>query len=202
MTPDPVAIDPTDVLAVAEEKMVAGHFRHLPVVNEAGELVGILARSDLLAHTGYLARTRVDAAMTEKLITARPEEPLEHAAALLFKHKIGGLPVLDSGGALVGIVTESDLLHELILGLTGDDETSARIDFRFQEARQTFADAVRIVETAGATVLGLGTQRNGETANEHTFFLRFRSDDPSKIADELGKSGYGIQAVHVPSTAM
>ena len=49
--------------------------------------------------------------MTRNVITATPSMPLEEAVRLMLSQRISGLPVLDSSGALVGIVTEGDLLR-------------------------------------------------------------------------------------------
>ncbi len=114
MTSNPATIGPRDLLSVADERMRHGHFRRLPVVNEVGDLIGIVSNGDLREHTGYLPTTRVTAAMTERPITILADAPIEAAAETLLEHKIGGLPVLDVDGKLVGIVTESDLLRALL----------------------------------------------------------------------------------------
>jgi CBS domain-containing protein len=49
--------------------------------------------------------------MTEKVITVTPETTVAEAAQLLLQHRISGLPVVDPGGEVVGIVTEGDLLR-------------------------------------------------------------------------------------------
>lgn len=49
--------------------------------------------------------------MTREVITASPTMALEEAVQLMLSHRISGLPVIDSSGALVGIVTEGDLLR-------------------------------------------------------------------------------------------
>ncbi|MDA8234702.1 MAG: CBS domain-containing protein [Clostridia bacterium] len=48
--------------------------------------------------------------MTTELITVNPEATVEDVAKVLSQHKISGVPVLDEGGKLVGIVSEGDLL--------------------------------------------------------------------------------------------
>lgn len=112
MTPAPQTIHPNDTLSLAEERMQQGRFRRLPVVDEAGNLVGILTDGNLREHVGYLASTRVTAAMSERLVTVPACAEVETAAQLMVWHKIGGLPVVE-GGRMVGIITESDLLLAL-----------------------------------------------------------------------------------------
>lgn len=48
--------------------------------------------------------------MSTNLITVRPDEPVRKAVALMLEHCISGLPVVDCGGALVGLLTENDLV--------------------------------------------------------------------------------------------
>ena len=114
MTANPETIGPRDMLALAQEKMIRGRYRRLPVLDESGALIGILAQGDLRPFSGYLPTTRVDAAMVEPAITIGPDEPFESAAKVMLERKVGGLPVLDAGGKLIGIITESDLLRVLL----------------------------------------------------------------------------------------
>lgn len=48
--------------------------------------------------------------MTRQVLTARPEMSLRDLALLLSEHRISGMPVLDSSGSVVGIVSEADIL--------------------------------------------------------------------------------------------
>jgi len=96
MRKEPVTVGPQDDLATVQKKMKEGGFRRTPVV-ENGRLVGIVTDKDLRQHLGYLDRTKVNVARSEKLVTVAPQTALEEAAELLLKHKIGGLPVVEDG---------------------------------------------------------------------------------------------------------
>ena len=54
--------------------------------------------------------------MTRTVITVTPETAIAAAAELLLQHRVSGLPVVDSAGAVVGIVTEGDLLRRTETG--------------------------------------------------------------------------------------
>ena len=99
--------------------MRRGRFRRLPVLDDGGALIGILSERLLHEHVGYLPTTRVTAAMVENPITIGPEESIERAAEILLEHKIGGLPVV-SEGALLGSITESDLLAGFLRQARGE----------------------------------------------------------------------------------
>ncbi|MGV1098417.1 CBS domain-containing protein [Thiovibrio sp. JS02] len=50
--------------------------------------------------------------MAKKVVTVPPDLPVEKLAAILWEHRINGAPVVDGGGKLVGVVTESDLVDQ------------------------------------------------------------------------------------------
>lgn len=58
-----------------------------------------------------MAKTVADV-MTANPVSVKPGASLEDAIKLLTEHHIGGLPVIDDGGALVGILSESDLMWQ------------------------------------------------------------------------------------------
>lgn len=57
----------------------------------------------------------VEQAMTVEVVTVRPEEPVTMAARTMRDAGVSGLPVVDESGAVVGILTEADLLHCAVL---------------------------------------------------------------------------------------
>lgn len=131
-------------LDLAEDIMRVGRVRHMPVV-DGKRLVGIVSSRDLLAASlsrvmefepahrrAFLRSVSVDEAMTNAPLTATRETPLAQAAALMLEQQIGCLPVVDSDGLLLGIVTESDLVRVAFL----DGET-AGTHFDLDEARRS-----------------------------------------------------------------
>ena len=112
MTRHPETIKPDDTLAKAKEMMNAAGFRRLPVMKDGG-IVGMLTERNLCEHTGYLDSTKVNVAMSVPVISVRPNSTVQEATRLMLQHKIGGLPVLDSG-KLVGMVTTIDMLRAFL----------------------------------------------------------------------------------------
>lgn len=116
MTRHPVTVKGSTSIRDAYDLMLERHIRRLPVT-EGGKLVGILTLGDLReAHAenaveGYGIRAEV--LMREHPYTVTPDTTLRAAARMMIDHKISGLPVVQDG-ALVGIITESDLFRALI----------------------------------------------------------------------------------------
>jgi CBS domain-containing protein len=109
MTRDPTALRPDDRLERAEREMSLGQFRHLPVVDRHGLLVGLVTQRDLLAIADR--ERKVSEVMKTDLVTASPETAAHEAAYLLLRGSIGCVPVTDGAGRLIGIVTESDFVR-------------------------------------------------------------------------------------------
>jgi CBS domain-containing protein len=63
---------------------------------------------------------KVSDVMTGTPVIVRSDASLRDAATLMVQHRVSGLPVVDAGGALVGVITEGDLIRRAELGTTGD----------------------------------------------------------------------------------
>jgi len=122
MTAEATTLQRNDKLTLADDIMRLGRIRHLPVLDENGQLAGILTQRDLFRGAlakalGYGERAQrqlmdtlvVKEVMTSDVITTTPDTPLTEAAQVLIERKIGCLPVVEAG-RLVGIITEADFV--------------------------------------------------------------------------------------------
>ncbi|NXY97518.1 CBS domain-containing protein [Streptomyces sp. BR123] len=84
----------------------------LPVVDESERPVGVVSEADLLRRraSGSGANTAAEL-MTSPAVTARPEWSAVRAARVMERHGVKRLPVVDSAGRLVGVLSRSDLLR-------------------------------------------------------------------------------------------
>ena len=106
-------IRPETSIAEAQRLLLRYGHSGLSVVNEAGQLLGIISRRDLdlALHHGF-SHAPVKGYMTTNLKTITPDTLLPAIEALMVTYNIGRLPVLDQGN-LVGIVTRTDVLRQL-----------------------------------------------------------------------------------------
>ena len=128
MTHRVVAVRPDDTLATLHELMLDYEVRHMPVVSDGGELVGLVSHRDLLRGSlieqadvpehleqVVLKRVKVHEVMTENVETVAADTDLRDAAEVMFVNKYGCLPVTE-GSRLVGILTESDFVRFMARG--------------------------------------------------------------------------------------
>jgi CBS domain-containing protein len=122
MMGSPVTLKPDDTLDLANDVISLGRIRHIPVV-EDGKLVGLLSERDLMgaaasqifglkqkSKTALLKSALIKDVMKKRVITVKPETPIKDAARLMADKKVGCVPVI-SAGALVGLVTTTDILR-------------------------------------------------------------------------------------------
>ncbi len=121
MTVGVVALAPDDELSMADLLMKLEHIRHLPVIDDAGALVGLLTHRDLLRARrstlsdapAYPASITARDLMQTQVDTVTPTTSALAAVRRMIEHRHGCLPVVDNG-RVVGIVTESDFLRGII----------------------------------------------------------------------------------------
>jgi acetoin utilization protein AcuB len=116
-------VTPDTLIDNALETMHEKHVRRLPVVKN-GKLVGLVTRNMIaeamppspapLTLWGIhyeLSRMKVRDVMITDVVAVHPDDTIKEVVALSEKHEIGTFPVVDEDGKLVGILTNTDLLH-------------------------------------------------------------------------------------------
>lgn len=139
MTPDPVVVTPETTVAEIARQLTRYRIGCVPVVDAAGDLVGLVTEADLFVRhsvvpfSSYRAPTlmgnwvdpdrieqtygdlgdkRASDVMTTALVTVDAGAPIGEAARLMMQLERNHLPVVSSG-RLVGILTRHDLLRAL-----------------------------------------------------------------------------------------
>ena len=126
MSRNPATVKPDDGLNEAIWKMERGRFRHLPVTDETGKLIGMLSDRDVRLIRPSLAfvdkneanvqiwSIAVQQAAVFEPVKVTPETSLREAAEMMLRWHVGGLPVVGEKDKLVGIITYTDVLRELV----------------------------------------------------------------------------------------
>lgn len=125
MTEDPVSVPPEADLQTARDLMDQHGFRHLPVVDAEGAVLGLLSQRDLMqralaptddltvsAQRDVMAAVSVESVMTADIEVVEPDAAAAVAAQLMLENKYGCLPVVD-GDRMTGILTEADFVRHV-----------------------------------------------------------------------------------------
>ncbi len=105
---DPVVFKASDTVEGIKQEIKGRGFSFsgFPVVNEAGNVVGIVTAADL--KFAESPESRAADVMTQKVVTAPPKTTLQQAYELMKRHKIGKLPLVEDG-KLLGLYSYSDV---------------------------------------------------------------------------------------------
>jgi IMP dehydrogenase len=121
MIVEPVTLSPDALVGDALDLMERYRVSGIPITDHDGRLVGILTNRDL--RFGVPSTTRVADAMTrEGLVTAPVGTTLEEAQAILGRHRIEKLPIVDLEGRLKGLITVKDIAKREAYPLATKDE--------------------------------------------------------------------------------
>jgi acetoin utilization protein AcuB len=167
MSTQPVTIRADMTITKALQVMRENEVRRLPVLDEEGQLIGIVSEKDLLYASPspatslsiyemhyLLSRLRVTELMTADPVTVAPDTPLEEAARIMADNKIGGLPVME-GDKLVGIITETDIF-KVFLEMLGARDIGLRLTLEMPERKGQIARLTTVIAQLGGNILALG----------------------------------------------
>jgi acetoin utilization protein AcuB len=186
MITDLITVSPKDTVESAIQIMQQHSIRHLPVV-EDNRLVGLVTESSLRP---YLSPEKLRLPLREVMIinpiTIDPEASIDEAARLIYKYKIGGLPVI-SQGKLVGIITITDIL-EAFIELMGILKASSRLDIIPKE--DNLNSALEVIKRGGGKIISIGMDITSE--GEKIYFIRVEKTNLERIALELEAEGHKV----------
>lgn len=211
MTPDPVTITTDTSLKEALELVRSKSFRHLPVLDENGKLVGVVTEKSLVYASPtpattlsvfevdyILSRTKIGQITQGQVITVGPGLPIEEAARIMVDHRIGCLPVVEDD-KLVGIISDTDIFRVFVEGM-GGGHPSLRITVVVPEEVGSLARITNRIEALGGNIHSLGIFW-GERPEDRVVAFRLEGVDRETTVQALEDNG--IQVVHVwePSAA-
>jgi CBS domain-containing protein len=153
MTPQVITVSPATPVAEIAHLLREKHISGVPVVDEAGKVVGIVTEIDLIKRHArvhfpvYLPfleslvflessrhyeeevrralGTTAQEIMTHPVRTARPETDVEDIATMMVEERSNPIPILDEAGALVGIVSHTDIVRLVEQAEQGGGEPAA-----------------------------------------------------------------------------
>ena len=210
MTTDVVSVGPDTSLLKVGKLMKDHHIRRIPVVDEQGQVIGIISDRDVrdaspskattldMYEMHYLlAELKAKNIMTAKPITVKPTDTVEQAALIMLDNKVGGLPVVDDAGKLVGIISDHDVFKAMV-DITGARLGGLQFAVELPDQPGTARPLFDLLRAHNARLLSVLTVSNAD-GNRH-LFIRVRDLENTKAEQELmdgvGKLGKVLYCQH------
>ncbi|MFZ5590415.1 MAG: CBS and ACT domain-containing protein [Bacillota bacterium] len=204
MTPNPITIKPDTPIFEALNIMKKNNIRQLPVVDKAGKLLGIVTEREILTvspspastlsiyEMNYLlSKMQVKDIMNRQLVTVSPELNIEDAALIMRDKKIGSLLVIQEG-ALVGIITQTDIFDAMLKAF-GIRKAGTRIVIETEDRVGALAELLQIVKEHRINVIGVASLEKSDRIVQ--IMLRLSTADASELVNDIKQKGFQVIAV-------
>ena len=206
MTKNPITVEPTTPVNEAAKLMKRRNIRRLPVV-EKGSLVGIISDRDIMrvapspATTlskfeimSLLDKITVAEIMAKDVVSLPDTATIEEAALVMYNEKLSGLPVVSSMGAVVGIITETDVFKTFV-DVMGLADGKTRITLDVVDKIGVVKELAGIIADAGFNIDSMVTCKQASLAGHFEIVIRADADNVDEITAKIEEKGYNV--VHV-----
>ncbi|WP_088005537.1 acetoin utilization AcuB family protein [Indiicoccus explosivorum] len=205
MNTEMYTLGPTDTVKDVLELFREKRIRHVPIVDEARKVIGVVTERDLKdarfaedapAAADSLYDLKVEQVMTKNPITGHPLDVVEETALLFYEQKIGCLPVV-SNGQLVGFFTETDLLYKYI-ELTGAHQPGSQIEVRVPNRAGALYEVSKILYEHHVNVLSVLVYPDKRNEANKVLVFRVKTMNPLPIIEDIRKEGFDILWPNIP----
>lgn len=194
-----------DALAIMKEHKI----RHLPIVSEKGEVLGLITDRDLkdavpslysdTKNENVYKKTLAEI-MKRNVILGHPMDFVEETAVVFYDNQIGCLPIV-SNSKLVGIVTETDLLYKYI-ELTGAHQPGSQIEVRVPNIPGILFEVSKVFHEHKMNVLSVLVYPDKENEDNKILVIRIKTMNPLKVIQGLRDSGFEVLWPNVPGISL
>ncbi len=201
MSSPAITIKPNMSFQEALKLMQERRLRRLPVVNEKGKLVGIVAERDLLYAspspatslsvwelTYLLSKITVDRLMAKEVVVTTPDTTIEDAAHLMVEKQVGGLPVVDDNNQPVGMITETDIFRVLV-EMFGGGQSGLRLTLSVPRGKGVLAGLSKAIFELGGDILSFGSFPIEEDPTQDGMVLKVKDVSQDQLVDTLEDLG-------------
>lgn len=187
MTKEVITVSPGVSMMKASRLMKEHNIHRLPVVDEAGALVGILTDRDIKEaspskattldmHELYylLSEIKVKDIMTRNPVSMNGDDSVEQAALLMVERHFGGLPIVDDANRLEGIITDSDIF-KVFINITGAMSGGLQLAFKLSLETGSLRKVLAALREHAARVVSVLTSQTDD--ENRMVYIRVRDMD-------------------------
>lgn len=203
-----VTIPPNTSLIQAKDIIEDKKIAHLLVVDEKGQLLGIVSDRDVKQSWASPATTlsvhelnyilkqlTVDMIMRKKIMTVSPGTTIERAASIMQENRISALPVIDKD-KLVGIITTTDVMGVLLQAI-GMDTDSFRFTVLVGDRVGVVAAVSKALQDKQINIRSLITWPEKRYPGIYQLVIRVAAADQEKAVSALTDAGFHVLTGYV-----
>ncbi|WP_078555515.1 acetoin utilization AcuB family protein [Bacillus alkalicellulosilyticus] len=197
-------LEDSATIAEAIEVLAKHRIRHIPVVNKEVEVIGIISDRDIRDASPSIFHSEehiedfqkpISEIMKKNVITAHPLDFVEEVASIFYDHHIGCLPI-EEDGKLVGIITETQVLHKLV-ELMGAHQPSSQIEVKVENITGMLAEIAAIFKRKKVNITSVLVYPSQDEKFKILVF-RVQTMDPRSIISEIEGEGYEVLWPNMP----
>ena len=204
MTANVVTINQNQTLLELQGLMSDDNIRRVPVVNDAGMVVGIITDEDVRMaspseastlsryEASYLlSRIKVKDVMTHNVKTVYANAELADVASLMYQDQINSVPVLDEENNLCGIVTDTDVFRALV-DIFGLGQHATRITIDASDKPGVLAEVAKMFADQGVNILSCVTSETKTPGEKEMTITVDLSQVGMGIIEEIREAGFNV----------
>ena len=180
--------------------MQQNNIKSLPILNDNGNLVGLVTRGDMLRAepspvttlsiyemASLLEKVTMDKIMQKPVLAVEETCSITGAADIMLKNNIGCLPVI-KGEEIVGIITDTDIFKTFV-EITGGSQAGSRIEVRMPDQKGQLAPFIDALTRADSYIVSVTITYDQD--GEHGYVdVKERGGNEARIKEELDKLDY------------
>lgn len=199
MTSPVRTLTPEHTIEDALNMMSTYSFRHIPLVDDEENLVGIVSDRDIKLtlpsvlsddDPNFTLKVPISRIMRKRVTYCHPLDFVEEIALDFYHYAIGAIPVLRNG-KVIGIITQKDMLNTY-LELTGITEPGSMIEVEVEDRTGIIYDIGRVFKELNIKIVSISVYRKKEKKGFKTIVLRVQAMNPRKAIDTLKDRGFTV----------
>ncbi|MGG0717363.1 acetoin utilization AcuB family protein [Robertmurraya massiliosenegalensis] len=205
MISDVYTLEKENTLEEAIQLMKEKRIKHIPIIDREKHLIGIVTDRDIkeaipsiffFEENKDILQKPLESIMVSDVITGHPLDFVEEVAAIFYESKIGCLPIIKDK-RLVGIITQTDLLHTLV-ELTGAHQPGSQIEIRVRNKMGMLFRLFSDIQNCKVNILSVLVYPDKRDDDFKIIVLRIQTMNPLRLIEELEKSGHEVLWPNLP----
>jgi len=200
MTTNPVTVTADVSMMRAGKLMKEKNIRSLPVVDEQNAVIGIVTDRDIKQaspsqattldmHEMYylLSEIKVKDIMTLNPTTLTAQDTIERAALMMLKMKVSSFPIVDEGGKLTGMITQTDVF-KVLTSITGVQHGGLQIGFELTTEPGSLQGLLDELVNNNVRIMSLMTSYESSPKGSRQVYIRIQElgwDKEKELLDAL-----------------